>query len=89
MSNISITVTDAVGARKNSVELPDDVSVGRVIARLITPLNLPLTAPDGQPMAYKFHHLESGKQLIDSSTLAQSGVKDGDTLRLVPEIVAG
>jgi uncharacterized ubiquitin-like protein YukD len=89
MANIEIVVTDAVGARTNKVELPDDVSVGRVIAKLITPLSLPLTAPDGQPMAYKFHHVESGRQLVDNSTLAQSGISNGDTLRLVPEIVAG
>lgn len=89
MAIINITVTDAVGSRKNKVELPDDVSVGRIIARLLEPLKLPVTAPDGQPMAYKFHHVESGRQLVDSATLAASGVKDSDTLRLVPEIVAG
>ena len=40
-------------------------------------------------MSYKFHHLQTSKQLLDSQSLAEAMVSDNDTLRLVPEITAG
>ena len=40
-------------------------------------------------MSYKFHHKASGRQLLDGETLVQAGVKDGDILRVQPEITAG
>jgi len=89
MSEIQIFVTDATGARRNEVSVPDDAPSGRIIAKLVEVLSLPLVAPDGQPMSYKFHHLESSRQLRDDQTLADSGVATGNTLRLVPEITAG
>ena len=52
-------------------------------------MNFPQFAPDGQPLSYKFHHRASGKQLLDDQSLADVGAKDGDILRLQPEITAG
>ena len=49
----------------------------------------PQYAPDGQLLSYKFHHRASGKQFLDTQTLAGVGVKPGDILRLQPEITAG
>lgn len=89
MSSISVTVSDATGSKKDSVDLPDDAPIIRVIAALVQALGLPLTGPDGQPMSYRFHHAETQSQLRDDATLASSSVNSGDTLRLVPEIVAG
>jgi hypothetical protein len=40
-------------------------------------------------MSYKFHHRATGRQLLDTETLGSAGVKDGDILRLQPEITAG
>ncbi len=56
---------------------------------LLEKMKFPRYAPDGLPLSYKFHHKASGKQLLDSQTLASVGVKDGDVLRLQPEITAG
>lgn len=89
MASISIVITDATGARQQEANVPDDAQSIRIIARLVEVLNLPLTAPDGQPMSYRFHHLQTQRQLRDDQTLADAGVGSGDTLRLVPEIVAG
>jgi len=89
MPSIQVWISDATGSRRDDVELPDDAEIDRVIAALIEPLNLPLNGPDGQPMSYRFHHAESQTQLRDKATLSSSGVKAGDTLRLVPEIMAG
>lgn len=89
MADIDIVVTDATGARRNEASVPDDAAVARIIAKLVEVLNLPLVAPDGQPMAYKFHHVQTSRQLRDEASLADAGVRPGDTLRLVPEITAG
>ncbi|MEY3143786.1 MAG: hypothetical protein RLY21_2279, partial [Planctomycetota bacterium] len=43
----------------------------------------------GMPLAYKFHHKNSGRQLSDSETLRAAGVRENDILRLQPEITAG
>jgi hypothetical protein len=40
-------------------------------------------------MSYKFHHKASGRQLLEEQTLAAADVRDGDILRLQPEITAG
>ncbi|MDR1926050.1 MAG: EsaB/YukD family protein [Planctomycetaceae bacterium] len=89
MANITVQVMDATGTKKTEVELPDNAPVNRIIAVLLGKLNLPTNGPDGQPLSYKFHHKASGKQLQDTQALADVGVKQGDVLRLQPEITAG
>jgi hypothetical protein len=89
MSDIKIEVWDATGNKRQLVEAPADAEVNRLIAVLIDRMNLPRHSPDGQMMSYKFHHKSSGRQLLDSETLASANVKDGDVLRLQPEITAG
>lgn len=56
---------------------------------LVEKLNLPLNSPDGQILSYKLHHRRSASQLIDEQTLFEGNVRDGDELRLQPEITAG
>jgi uncharacterized ubiquitin-like protein YukD len=89
MSNITIEVWDATGNKKQLVELPSDAMIDRVIAVLVERLNMPQHSPDGQLMSYKFQHRASGRQLLDEETLASAGVRDGDIVRLLPEITAG
>lgn len=89
MSDITIEVWDATGNKRQSVEVPHESPVNRVIAVLIDRMNLPRHSPDGQLMSYKFHHKASGRQLLDSQTLYEAEVKGGDILRLQPEITAG
>lgn len=86
---MNIEVWDATGNKRQLVDVPDDAEVSRVIAVLIDRMNLPRNSPDGQMMSYKFHHKRSGKQLLETDTLAASGVEEGDILRLQPEITAG
>ena len=89
MSVMTIEVWDATGNKKQLVELPADAPVNRVIAVLVERMNLPQHSPDGQLMSYKFHHKATGRQLLDDRSLAECAVKDGDVLRLQPEITAG
>ncbi len=89
MGKVNVIIMDATGSKEQKASLPDDAPVRRIIAKLVQMLNLPTTGPDGQPLSYKFHHKASGKQLADEQTLAEANVKDGDVLRLQPEITAG
>lgn len=89
MASIDVTITDATGTKEQDASVPDDAPAVRIIARLVQLMELPLSGPDGQPLAYKFHHRASGRQLREDETLAMAGVSSGDVLRLVPEITAG
>lgn len=89
MASINVTVFDSTENKRVPVELPDDAPVNKLVSVLVGRLNLPKTGPDGAPLSYKFHHKNSGKQLQDQQTLSGSAVKEGDILRLQPEITAG
>jgi hypothetical protein len=86
---MDITVVDATGNKTEEATVPGSVAAGRIMARLVELMELPGVGPDGQPLSYKFHHKQSGRQVGDHETLEQAGVKDGDVLRLVAEITAG
>jgi hypothetical protein len=89
MGMITVRVSDISGSRIHEVEAPDDVPVNRILVVLVERMNLPLNSPDGQLMSYKLHHRRAGTQLLDSQTLAEAQVTNGDELRLQPEITAG
>src|SRR5262249_16854926 len=89
MGMVRVKVLDVTGSRACDVEAPDDVALNRILVLLVERMNLPLNSPDGQIMSYKLHLRRSGMQLLDRQTLSESGVRDGDELRLQPEITAG
>ena len=89
MGIVNVQIWDATGNKRQSAELPDDAPVGKIMYVLVDRLHLPRDGPDGQPLSYKFHHKNSGKQLTDQQTLRDASVNDGDILRLQPEITAG
>jgi len=89
MGKCSVVIVDATGNKEQRVGLPDDVQVGIIMVKLVEKINLPAVGPDGNPISYKFIHKISGRQLLETQTLADAGVKDGDVLRLQPEITAG
>jgi hypothetical protein len=89
MGVVNMQIVDVSGSRSSSVSAPDDVTLERLLVLLVEKLSLPLNSPDGQLMSYKLHHRRTGTQLLETATLAEAGVKDGDELRLQPEITAG
>lgn len=89
MASINVTVYDSTENKRVPVELPGDAPANKIIAVLVEKLNLPKNGPDGAPLSYKFHHKNSGRQVQDGQSLADAGVKEGDILRLQPEITAG
>jgi hypothetical protein len=86
---IRTRVWDVTGSRSQAVEAPDNVAISRIIVILVERMALPLNSPDGQIMSYKLHHKRTGQQLLESQTLSEARVMDGDDLRLQPEITAG
>jgi hypothetical protein len=88
MGMITVEARDVTGNKRELVWVPDDEPVNRVLVKLAEAMNLPLKHPDGQLMSYKFHHATVG-QLRDEQTLGAAGVKNGDLVRLYPELIAG
>ena len=89
MPYVSVTVYDSTENKRVPAELPDDAPCNKIVSVLVQKLQLPTNGPDGAPLSYKFHHKNSGRQIQDSHTLADAGVREGDILRLQPEITAG
>lgn len=86
---MDITVVDATGNKTEEAAVPPTVASGRIMAKLVELMELPAVGPDGQPLSYRFHHKQSGRQIGDHETLEEAGVNEGDVLRLVAEITAG
>jgi hypothetical protein len=89
MPTTRVKIWDVTGNRVQEVEAPDDVPLERLLVVIVERMSLPLNSPDGQIMSYKLHHKRSGRQLLETQTLQESGVMHGDDLRLQPEITAG
>ncbi len=89
MGSVTVEVWDVTGSKKQEAELPNDVPVNRILVLLVEKMNMPREGWDGQLISYKFHHRNSGRQLLDDQCLLDAGVQEGDVLRLQPEITAG
>ena len=80
---IKVTVTDQAGGKTVTAELPSDATMNRLLPALVTKMQLPSN------VQYGIQHKQSGKQLQPGDTLAGVGSKEGDTLRLLPDVTAG
>lgn len=90
MAFIDLEVRDFTGNKKEMVEVPDDIPVNRVIVLLVERLRFPRhDATMGELLPYKLIHRATGKLLLDDQTLKQAGVKHGDIVCLMVEMVAG
>ena len=89
MAKVNVVIVDATGNKEQKVGLPDDIKCGIIMVKLVEKIKLPSVGPDGNPISYKFIHKVTGRQLLEAQTLSEAGIKDGDVLRLQPEITAG
>lgn len=80
---VTVTVSDQAGNKTVTAELPTGAAMSRLIPALVTKMQLPSN------VQYGIQHKQSGKQLQSNDTLASADVKDGDTLRLLPNVTAG
>ena len=88
---IEVIYREVEGLPKGSVKavIAHSVPVSRIIPNIITKMNLPAISPDGQPMSYALDHKEGGRRLLESWSLVEGGVQNGDHLIVYPEVVAG
>ena len=89
MGKVNVVIVDTTGNKEQKVGLPDDIKIGVIMVKLIEKIKLPSIGPDGNPISYKFIHKVTGRQLLETQTLLDAQIKDGDVLRLQPEITAG
>jgi hypothetical protein len=88
-TGIQVTFLDQTGAKSVKAVIAYTVPVSRILPNIITKMNLPVTSPDGQPMSYALDHKEGGRRLLETITLTEAGVRNGDHLIVYPEVVAG
>lgn len=82
-NKVKVTVTDQAGGKTVTAELPTNATMSRLLPALVTKMQLP------SEVQYGIQHKQSGKQLQAHETLGGTGVKEGDTLRLLPNVTAG
>lgn len=85
----TVIFLDQTGAKRVKARIAPGVTAKKIIPNIITKMQLPITAPDGTPMSYSLDHKEGGKRLLETQTLSEAGVKEGDNLIIYPEITAG
>ena len=88
MKKLNLIIVDASGCKKQKAELPESIKIDAAAAELSKQINMPAMGPDGEPISYKFTHKASGRQLSGSRTLKEAGIKDGDVLRVQPQLTA-
>ena len=84
-----VTFLDQTGAKSVEAVVSDVITVRRILLSIITKMNLPVVAPDGQPMSYSLGHKEGGRRLDENQTFVEADVSPGDHLIIYPEMVAG
>jgi hypothetical protein len=84
---IQVTLEDHTGNKRHQVRMAEAANVEKLIPATVTALGLPLTDQAGRPMTY--HLSYRGRRLQEEETLQSVGVETGETLTLVPEMVAG
>ncbi|MCZ7567011.1 MAG: EsaB/YukD family protein [Ardenticatenaceae bacterium] len=89
MAQVKVYIRDVTGAKITPVEVPNDVTMRRLIPALVTKMNLPVTDGAERLIEYRLLHRQSGKTLDTDDTLAGIGVQENDELTLLPEVVAG
>jgi len=86
---ISVEIWDSSGAELTTALLPTDTPAIHLVVAIAEGLKLPLITSDGQRISYKLNDQRTRRQLLPDETLAQAGIGDGDTLRILREILAG
>jgi len=83
MADVSVNFMHPTDGRVISVTVDNTMTGQEAIAELIANDFIP-TSPSGYNLAIK-----GGAQLENSKSLAEGGVKDNDTLRVIPATDAG
>lgn len=84
---IQVMLEDHTGTAQYQVKMTETANIKKLIPATVTALGLPMTDQAGRPMTY--HLSYRGRRLQEEETLAAVGVQPGETLTLVPEMIAG
>lgn len=84
---IQVILEDHTGNKRHQVKMVEKASIDKLIPATVTALGLPMTDQAGRPMTY--HLSYNGRRLQEEETLDSVGVQPGETLTLVPEMIAG
>jgi len=88
MASVRVVIQDHNHSKKTTVELPDEVTMQRLLPALAARMQLPLQHA-GNPIIYRLDHRRSGRRLDDDDTLQSVGVQPDDVFVLLPEVTAG
>ncbi|MBE2268730.1 MAG: EsaB/YukD family protein [Anaerolinea sp.] len=91
-NRVKLVIIHPGGTRKSTVEVPNNVAIGRLLRALIPRLDLPVNFANGRPITYYLmRQVEEGfdQQLDPDKTLGEQEISDDDVLALYPEMVAG
>ena len=90
MGKISFRIRVAHTGKEMNIKLDASVTGDALLKKLLgTPgLNLPKNDSEGNPLVYKLVSKNLGKE-IGRKNLEEAGIKDGDTLLLQQQLIAG
>jgi hypothetical protein len=86
--NISLLIENIAG-QKFKIVLSNHVQISQLLPQFIRKLGLSETTSSGKKVNYRLLHLESGDFLPGTITFANADVQDGDTLKIISDLVAG
>ena len=89
MSSIEVTVRVQPSGDEVTVELEIYTSGKEIKKELITHDIAPSTDNKGNPIVYQLISKSSNQVIDDHKTLDDLGIKSGETLFMVPDLVAG
>ena len=82
-NKIKVIISDQAGGKTVTAELPTTAQMSQLIPALVSRLTMP------QGTNYELVPKNSNTALKPTDTLASANVKEGDTLRLMPNVIAG
>ena len=86
---LGLSVLDVSGQRKSNVSnIPQDSTVGELVQRLLSQMNLPQNDAGGRPLTYHARLEREGRHLLASERVGDA-LQMGDELVLQPNIDAG
>ncbi|GAB4416777.1 MAG: hypothetical protein OHK0039_26440 [Bacteroidia bacterium] len=88
-SVINVIIRLMPGGDELDVELPLYSTGKEIIDELLNGDMVPRNDPQGNPYTYKLVSKDSGLEIVPEKSLFSLGVKKGNTLLLMPELVAG
>lgn len=89
MENIELTVRIQPTGDEVSLVLEPYTSGKEIKKALIAEEVAPSSNSDGSPIIYKLISKSSNLEISDNKTLDDLGIREGETLFMIPEIAAG